>query len=136
MEIIFNPVALVFLLYFILVGYNQITVLFNNIVSALTFRKISHQPVIEQSTDTAFQVFECEVCEMQLRPAKGRAEKILSRDRFRCARCGARASSYYDIEDMTDQRAVARIRKIEGAQAEQDLIDDEDEDQTEPEDIL
>lgn len=45
---------------------------------------------------------------MEMRPAKGRADVILGRERFRCSRCGAKAAAYFNIDDMEDPRAVAR----------------------------
>ena len=45
---------------------------------------------------------------MEMRPAKGRADIILGRERFRCSRCGAKASAYFNIDDLEDPRAVAR----------------------------
>lgn len=45
---------------------------------------------------------------MEMRPAKGRADIILGRERFRCSRCGAKAAAYFNIDNMEDPRAVAR----------------------------
>lgn len=43
-----------------------------------------------------------------MRPAKGRADIILGRERFRCSRCGAKAAAYFNIDDLEDPRAIAR----------------------------
>lgn len=59
------------------------------------------------------QTFECEKCHMQLMPAKGRASFIMGKPTFRCARCGAKAASYFDIHDMDDERAAARKERLE-----------------------
>ena len=64
---------------------------------------------------------------MEMRPAKGRADIILGRPRFRCSRCGSKAASYFNIEDMNDPRAVKRLERLK-AQEEMDEADiDEDE---------
>ena len=42
---------------------------------------------------------------MEMRPARGRAEAIFGRPRFRCSRCGSKASAYFDVDDMSDPRA-------------------------------
>ena len=55
----------------------------------------------------------------------GRAEKIFGRERFRCARCGSKASAYFNIDDMNDPRAVARIERLQDE--ESDDYGDEDE---------
>jgi hypothetical protein len=122
LEIASNPIALIFALYFVLVGYTQVGSFFNGILSALWLRKRDKPatPVAEMP----FQVFECEVCEMQMRPARGRAAKIFGKERFRCARCGARASSYFDIDDPTDPRAVARRERLAAEEAGEDGLED------------
>jgi hypothetical protein len=57
---------------------------------------------------------------MELRPARGRAEAIFSRPRFRCQKCGAKASAYFDIDDMNDPRAVDRLKRIEQEKEDED----------------
>jgi hypothetical protein len=47
---------------------------------------------------------------MEMRPAKGRADIILGRERFRCSRCGAKAAAYFNIDDLEDPRAIARYK--------------------------
>lgn len=59
------------------------------------------------------EVLECEKCRMQMMPAKGRATAILSKPTFRCARCGSKASAYFDIHNLDDPRAVARLKRLE-----------------------
>lgn len=124
--ILFNPLALIFALYFVLVGYTQVGAIFTNLMYVLRLkeRDTKAKNSSESAPDVAFQVFQCDVCEMQMRPAKGRAAKIFGRERFRCARCGAKASSYFDIDDMSDERAVARRRRLEEAEARDDLDDE------------
>lgn len=62
---------------------------------------------------------------MEMRPARGRAQVILGRERFRCSRCGAKASAYFNIEDMNDPRAVARLERLKEAE-NMDYADDDD----------
>ena len=85
-----------------------------------------------------FQVFECEKCKMELRPARGRAEAIFGRERFRCSRCGSKASAYFNVDDLTDPRAVARLERIKKEQEEAASMgtggEDDDEDGNEEED--
>jgi hypothetical protein len=123
LEIVSNPIALVFALYFVLVGYTQVGTFFNGILSALRLRK-RDKPAVPVA-EMPFQVFECEVCEMQMRPARGRAAKIFGKERFRCAKCGARASSYFDIDDLTDPRALARRERLAAEEAGEDGLEGE-----------
>jgi hypothetical protein len=67
---------------------------------------------------------------MELRPARGRAKAIFARERFRCQKCGAKAFSFFDIDDMNDPRAVARLQRLEKEKLEEDenrddIIEDE-----------
>jgi hypothetical protein len=75
---------------------------------------------------------------MELRPARGRAEKIFGRERFRCSKCGAKASAYFDIDDLTDPRAVARLERIAREKEEEDnapdVSDDDDDDEGDDDD--
>lgn len=67
---------------------------------------------------------------MQLRPARGRAKAILAREKFRCQKCGAKASSFFDIDNLDDPRAVARLERLERekkAEEEGDGLDADDE---------
>lgn len=122
LEIMFNPVALVFVIYFVAVGYTQLGNLAKSILKFITQERSDiHTELV---VDTPFQVFECEKCHMQMRPAKGRAQKILTREKFRCARCGARAASYFDIDDLDDPRAIARRERLEREALEEECQDD------------
>jgi hypothetical protein len=58
-----------------------------------------------------------QVCGMEMRPAKGRADIILGRERFRCSRCGAKAAAYFNIDNMEDPRAVARSVETNSARS-------------------
>lgn len=75
-----------------------------------------------------FQTFECQVCKMVMRPARGRAEAIFGRERFRCSRCGAKADAYFDIDDMDDPRALARVERLKREQEEKDNFESDEED--------
>lgn len=118
-----NPIVLVFAVYFVLFGYIQVWNIISSILSVVGLKKRDIIDKSEAIEELPFQVFECEVCEMQMRPAKGRASKIFSRDKFRCARCGSKASSYFNVDDMTDKRAVTRLEKLKNAELD-DLQDD------------
>ena len=129
LDVAFNPLALVLTLYFAILGLNKFADILRKIMSMFGNRR-EEEGV--QAEDLPLQVFECEVCQMQLRPAKGRAEKILGRERFRCSRCGAKASSYFNIDDMSDPRAVERLERFKREEEEDDyltdLMDDDDDD--------
>lgn len=91
------------------------------------------KPVV---TELPFQIFECEVCKMEMRPARGRAEVIFGKERFRCSRCGSKAAAYFDIDNMDDPRAVARLERIKKEQEAKDNyedLDEENEDEEEDE---
>ena len=124
-DLIFNPIALVFTLYFSILGYNKFSGFFSFITSLLTGKKKSPEEKVVKFEELPYQVFECEVCEMQMRPAKGRAEKIFGRERFRCSRCGAKASAYFNIDDLSDPRAVERLERIAREKEEEDSLGDD-----------
>lgn len=67
---------------------------------------------VVSARDTS-EVLECEKCRMQMMPAKGRAAAILDKPSFRCARCGSKAAAYFDIHNLDDPRAVARLKRLE-----------------------
>jgi hypothetical protein len=67
--------------------------------------------------DLPFQTFECEVCKLEMRPARGRSEAIFGRARFSCSRCGAKAAAFFDVDDMEDERAVARKERVDKEKA-------------------
>jgi hypothetical protein len=59
-----------------------------------------------------FQSFECASCHLVLQPAPGRAAKVLGRERFRCVRCGAPSSAFFDVADLQDPRALQRQQRL------------------------
>jgi hypothetical protein len=81
--------------------------------------------------DLPFQTFECEVCKMEMRPARGRAEIIFGKKSFRCSRCGAKADAYFDVDDMNDPRAVARLERLKKEKEARDKYGEDDEEETE-----
>ena len=141
-NVAFNPIALVVSLYVFILASNKISDFFSSILAAVGLRKKDEllpsekeKKKKEELEAMPFQVFECEKCQMQMRPAKGRADKIFGRERFRCSRCGAKASSYFNVDDMDDPRAVARLERLEQeAEEESYLEDDDDYDNDEDED--
>ena len=86
------------------------------------------KPVV-LAEDLPFQTFECEKCQMQMKPAKGRAEVIFGKARFRCSRCGSKADAYFDIDDMTDPRAVARAERVKREEERRARYEDLEEDE-------
>ena len=144
--LITNPLALLLFIYTVLLGYNKVVDTWNNMISLIFKRKgkdnssnsnsnskgsitsssnTQLQSTVNTIIDLPFQIYECEICQMQMRPAKGRAEKIFSRERFRCARCGSKASAYFNIDDMNDTRAVARMERLQQEEADDYGDDDE-----------
>ena len=94
---------------------------------------LNAKPVVLKE-DLPFQTFECEKCQMQMKPAKGRAEVIFGKARFRCSRCGSKADAYFDVDDMTDPRAIARaerIKKEEERRAKYEDLEEDDLDEEE-----
>lgn len=125
-NVVFNPLALVITTYILILGFNKLKefLSFSRRIAGLQLKESA-----TAATELPHQVFECEQCGMQMRPAKGRSEKIFGRKKFRCARCGAKASSYFNINNMNDARAKARLDRIELESQEDDIdntIDDWD----------
>lgn len=128
--VIFNPLALIITLYITILSSGKIGDFFSRVGSIFGGKGKNNQSTapIEKVEELPYQVFECEVCQMQMRPAKGRASKIFGRERFRCSRCGSKASSYFNIDDKNDPRAVSRLLRL-ATEAEEE---DEDEPNTNP----
>lgn len=132
--ILFNPLTLVLALYFSSVAWSNV-VWFQQILKLFGRGKLVENKSNKDKTpsveDLPFQTFECQKCGMELRPARGRAEKILGRERFRCSKCGAKASAYFDIDDLNDPRAIARLERIATEKEDEDNapdVSDEDDD--------
>ena len=66
-----------------------------------------------------------------MRPARGRAEVIFGRPRFRCSKCGSKADAYFNVDDMDDSRAVARLQRLEEEANREDYDDVYDDDDDE-----
>ncbi len=124
-----NPFSFMVGLYIFAFGANQISDLKDKLFGKKTEKVVKTKEEIEAEQNMPFQVFECERCGMQLRPARGRAEKIFANERFKCARCGSKAGAYFNIDDMNDPRAVARLDRIkrEEEASEGDYNDDYEE---------
>ena len=128
--LLFNPSTMVLILYLSSIGWSKVMWLqrifkiFGKGVLAKKNNQNENDVVPDEQLP--FQIFECEVCKLEMRPARGRAETIFGRKQFRCSRCGAKASSFFDVEDMTDERAVARLKRIENEQ--NSMFDDESDD--------
>ena len=129
-SVLLNPSTMVLVLYLTSVGWSKVIWLqkFFKIFGKGTLVKKPGDAANQDEEELPFQTFECEVCKMEMRPARGRAEAIFGRPRFRCSRCGAKASSYFDVDDMNDPRAVARLERIEKEKNEEWADDDDDDD--------
>lgn len=127
-SVLTNPLALIMSIYLIIVFYNKIGDSFNQFLSIFGKGKDKRlESTVSKLVELPYQVFECENCQMQMRPAKGRAEKIFGREKFRCSRCGAKASAYFNIDDTNDPRAIARIERIQQEENDENYGDDDEE---------
>mmetsp|Transcript_28223 Transcript_28223/g.38851 ORF Transcript_28223/g.38851 Transcript_28223/m.38851 type:complete len:241 (+) Transcript_28223:3-725(+) len=127
-DVVFNPLSLIVSLYVVILGYGKATQFLPKFLNFIGWNKKSAASASNSETpDLPYQIFECEICQMQMRPAKGRADKIFSRERFRCARCGAKATSYFNIDDLSDPRAAGRLERL-AREAEEDTAAEEDSD--------
>lgn len=134
LSVLLNPSTMVLALYLSSVGWSKVLWLqkfFRIFGKGTLVKKKGEEEKVEE--DLPFQTFECEACKMEMRPARGRAEAIFGRPRFRCSRCGSKASAYFDVDDLDDPRAVARLERIEREKNEE-WLDDEDEDDDEYDD--
>jgi len=129
MGFVFNPTTLLLVTYFASIGWSQVLWLqkFLKLFGRGTLSKAKgDEGYVTPVEELPFQIFECEKCGMEMRPARGRADAIFARERFRCSRCGSKASSYFNIEDLTDPRAVARLERIKKDKEEKDAMMDGD----------
>jgi len=139
--LLFNPTTLLLVMYFSSIGWSQVLWLqkiFKLFGRGTLSKKQGDKGYVAPVEELPFQVFECEKCKMELRPARGRAEAIFGRERFRCSRCGSKASAYFNVDDLTDPRAVARLERIKKEQEEAASMgtggEDDDEDGNEAQD--
>jgi hypothetical protein len=130
LSVLLNPSTMVLALYLSSVGWSKVLWVqkFFKIFGKGTLVKREGEAAAKDETDLPFQTFECEKCKMEMRPARGRAEAIFGRARFRCSRCGAKAASYFDVDDLSDPRAVARLERIEKEKNEEWADEDDEED--------
>ena len=130
--ILFNPTSLVLALYFSSIAWSKVSWMQRLLTmvgrgDTKTKGKSSAASAgVDSSDSSPLQIFECEVCQMEMRPAKGRADVIFGRERFRCSRCGAKASAYFNVNDLSDERAVARLERIKEQEESDDYADDEE----------
>lgn len=82
-------------------------------------------PKSEMKLQPGFEIYECESCQMQMKPSKGRAKVVLKNPRFRCPRCNGSGKRYFDINDFTDPRALQRAERLKLEQGESDYEEDE-----------
>ena len=136
LSVLLNPSTMVLALYLSSVGWSRVLWLqkFFKIFGKGTLVKKKGEEESAVEADLPFQTFECEVCKMEMRPARGRAEAIFGRPRFRCSRCGSKASAYFDVDDLDDPRAVARLERIEREKNEEWLEDEDDDGEYDDED--
>ena len=136
LSVLLNPSTMVLVLYLTSVGWSKVQWLqkFFKIFGKGTLVKKPGEAGDQDVEELPFQTFECEVCKMEMRPARGRADAIFGRPRFRCSRCGSKASSYFDVDDMDDPRAVARLERLEKEKNDEWTDDDDDDDEYEDED--
>lgn len=52
-----------------------------------------------------FQVLQCDNCGFELRPGYGRGGDIVNSPNFRCIKCGANGTHFFDKEDESDPRS-------------------------------
>ena len=118
--ILFNPTSMLVALYLSSIGWSKVLWLqriFRLFGRGTLVKKPGKESKVPEE-DLPFQIFECEVCQLEMRPARGRAEAIFGRPRFRCSRCGSKASAFFDVEDMNDERAVARLKRLDALKHE------------------
>lgn len=134
LELVFNPLSLCLMLYFSSVGLSKIVWL-QKILKIFGKGTLAKPNLKEKEEELPpFEVYECEKCKMEMRPARGRAEIIFGRPRFRCARCGAKKDAYFNIADMNDPRAVVRLERLEEERLQKEREEssfDEDDDNDE-----
>ena len=128
--VLLNPTSMLLILYLSSIGWSRVLWLqrflsiFGRGVLVNKEKRAPGTPLPEE--ELPFQIFECEVCKLEMRPARGRADIIFGRPRFRCSRCGAKADAFFDVDDMSDPRATERAKRLED-EANAEWGDDEDE---------
>jgi hypothetical protein len=82
--LLFNPTTLLFAMYFSGIAWSKVLWLQKllSIFGKGSLKDAGTEPVKE----LPYQIFECESCKMELRPARGRAEAIFGKPRFRCSK--------------------------------------------------
>ncbi|RYH17021.1 hypothetical protein EON65_29220 [archaeon] len=124
-----NPINLMVAVYFIFFGIkkvNQFGAFVYNLITGKKTDATSEQDIQAETKTSGLHTFECNKCGTQVFPARDRVYAMLHNPRFRCASCGAKAASFFDINDMDDPRAVARIERLRQEKEEEYGEDDED----------
>jgi len=133
LEVCFNPTTLLLAVYLSSIGWSKVTWLQQilKIFGKGTLVKKNDGSAEVEVEELPFQIFECEKCKMEMRPARGRAEKIFARKRFRCPRCGSKAGAFFDVDNMEDPRAVERLERLKQEKEDEDneIYGDDDEDE-------
>ncbi len=96
-----------------LLGGVYVLLMVGMIATGIVYRSRQLVNKIRGKHDSELQLYECEFCGLEMRPARDRVNQILSKRGFRCAQCGAPGSAFFNTENMGDPRAVARIRRIQ-----------------------
>ena len=81
--ILFNPTTLLIAMYLSGIAWSKVLWL-QRFLSIFGKGALKSKEVTEPAKDLPYQIFECESCRMEMRPARGRAEAIFGRPRFRC----------------------------------------------------
>jgi DNA-directed RNA polymerase subunit RPC12/RpoP len=138
-----SPLSIIFFMYIFIYAKTNVGDVLNILLVKVGWRKAADVKGNQRDRNLnddelkvlPFEVYECEKCQMQMRPAKGRAEKIFGRERFRCSRCGSKASTYFNIDDLDDPRATDRLDRLEKeANNEEAYYEEDDDDMDDEED--
>ena len=81
--LLFNPTTLLFAMYFSGIAWSKVLWL-QRFLSIFGKGALKSKETTEPVKELPYQIFECESCRMEMRPARGRAEAIFGRPRFRC----------------------------------------------------
>ena len=81
--ILFNPTTLLIAMYLSGIAWSKVLWL-QRFLSIFGKGALKSKETTEPVKELPYQIFECESCRMEMRPARGRAEVIFGRPRFRC----------------------------------------------------
>lgn len=86
----------------------------------------SNEIDLETSKVKSADIYECEVCQAQLRPATDRAKFVLNNPKFKCPGCGGKGSLFFNIYDVSDSRARQRLDRLEEEKRKKEEAEKED----------